>query len=216
MTYLILGEDSPTKDQKIAELKRKYLTSPDAFHFDYEMLYASKLDPADLKKALLSLPVTAPQRFVFLREAHKLKAQQQTIIADFLAAAVDKTVLAMESDQWTESDSFVRKIKPFVKITGAAAAENVNVFDMTRAMTRKQPGEALKILFDLIGSGIHPLQIMGGLVWFWGKTAGQIPAQRHKKGLRMLQEADLNIKRSRLKEDYALEILVVKLCGLLG
>ena len=60
------------------------------------------------------------------------------------------------------------------------------------------------------------LQLMGGLVWFWGKLKQRISAEKFKKGLLHLQEADLNIKRSRIKAEYALEVLVVKLCLLIA
>ena len=34
-----------------------------------------------------------------------------------------------------------------------------------------------------------------------------------ESGLLAMQEADLNIKRSRIKPEYALEVLIVKLCS---
>jgi hypothetical protein len=41
-----------------------------------------------------------------------------------------------------------------------------------------------------------------------------MPPAKFEKGLLALGEADLNIKRSRLKPEQALELLVVKLCAL--
>ena len=56
---------------------------------------------------------------------------------------------------------------------------------------------------------------MGALVWFWGKSQDRMPGERFRKGLLVLQEADVNIKRSRLKPEYAVEVAVIKLMRLL-
>ena len=83
-------------------------------------------------------------------------------------------------------------------------------------MTARNPVEALKILGNLLVEENHPLQIMGGLIWFWGKSRTRLSADQFKKGLMCLQEADLNIKRSRLKPEHTLEVLVVKLSSLIA
>ena len=55
---------------------------------------------------------------------------------------------------------------------------------------------------------------MGALVWYWGKEGKACGKERFERGLKALEEADLNIKRSRLDPQYAVEKLVVEL-GLL-
>ena len=57
MTYLLLGEDSLAKDQKIIELKEEILPSADALAFDYESLDGVEVDARALRKAFLALPV---------------------------------------------------------------------------------------------------------------------------------------------------------------
>lgn len=84
---------------------------------------------------------------------------------------------------------------------------------MTKIMLRS-PAEALKMLTQLLEEGSHPLQILGGLVWFWGKSRERLSPAQFKKGLLALQEADLNIKRSRTRPEHSLEILIVKLASL--
>ena len=84
-----------------------------------------------------------------------------------------------------------------------------------RAAERSRASEALQILANLYAQDVHPLQIMGGLVWFWGKQRQKISTERFKKGLAALHKADLNVKRSRLKPEYAVEKVVVELSGLL-
>ena len=85
---------------------------------------------------------------------------------------------------------------------------------MTKKMTSGNGAEALQILNRLYDDGAHPLQIMGGMVWAWGNERSRVSAENFEKGLRELQDADLNIKRSRLNPEQAVEILVVKLASL--
>ena len=56
-------------------------------------------------------------------------------------------------------------------------------------------------------------RVTSGL-WYWGKEGKLQGKEVFKRGLKALEEADLNIKRSRLDPQYAVEKLVVEL-GLL-
>jgi len=214
MTYLFLGEDTVSKEKKLSETREKILQIPDAFKFDYDILYAHKLEPALLKETLLRLPAIGKQRFVVIKECHRLNPHNKELIVDFTAQAVLSMVLALDSDEMTEDDAFVKRLGKMVKVFYFSKGENLDVFSLTRAVAQKEKVEALKILSDLFAKGDHPLQIMGGLVWFWGKSKEKISQERFKKGLQALSEADLNIKRTRLNPEHALEILIVKLCGI--
>ena len=212
MTYLFLGEDTASKDLKIGELKNKFLPSADALKFDYEVLYAQKLEPQALKQALISLPILAKERLVVIRECHKLSPPNKDLILAYLRNP-GCCELVLDSDKWDADDSFVRKLGRAVKVTSFKKEAPLNVFNLTRAIAFKKTGEALKILSALLFHGEQPLQIMGGLVWYWKDARRKLSLEQFKKGLLALQEADLNIKRSRLKPEHALEILVVKLCA---
>lgn len=215
MHYLFLGEDSLAKDRKIAEIKKNLHPSNEALKFDYEILHAAKLAPAALKKSLLALPAVAPKRLIVIRAMAKLDSHNKKLILECLATKTLNLVLILDFDEDNPNTSFIKKLIPYVKTSYFRKGIKRNVFDMTKMMSKRNPKEALKILSDLLTSGDHPLQIMGALVWFWGKRQNQLSADRFKKGLLMLKEADVNIKRSRLKPEYALEVVVVKLCLLL-
>jgi len=90
-----------------------------------------------------------------------------------------------------------------------------NVFDMTKLMSAGRAKDALNMLNGFYTDGTHPLAIMGGLVWYWGKEGRALPKEKFERGLKSLEEADLNIKRSRLEPEYAVEKVVVELTGLL-
>ena len=215
MSYFILGEDRTLKDQKITELKKKFIVSSDILVFDHDVLDAQKLSAENLKKTLLALPTLASHRLVIIHNVHKLDAQNQKIIQDFFKAKNVKTVLILESQTLKPQDSFVKSLGSAVHVIHCALPQPLNVFDMTKAMGLRRADEALKILYQLVSDGNHPLQIMGGLSWYWGKCRERVSRLKFQKGLSVLQEADLNIKRSRLKPEQAVEVAVVKLCGLL-
>jgi len=216
MIIFLLGEDKDRRDARIEEIRKEYLLSPEARNFDHDVLYAHKLEPQELKKSLISFPALAPRRLIFIHECHKLTAPLKDMIAEFAESDQAHAVLVMISAQIGAGDSFVRKLKSRARVEDWGKEGKQNVFDMTRAMTRRRAPEALKILSALLSEGAHPLQIMGGLVWFWGKTRPRLSAENFQKGLEALQGADLNIKRSRIKPDMAVEVAVVKLCELMN
>ncbi len=211
MAYLFLGEDHPAKETKLAEIKQKILTPPEAVKFDYEILHSHKLSAEDLKKSLASLPVIAKERLVVVRECHKLNAHNKELILEFVKNPYSPCVLVLDSD--SASDAFLQKLEKLTKVVRFKAEIKLNAFDLTKAIERRQGAEALKILSELLQQGDYPLQIMGALVWHWEKSRQRLARDEFQKGLRALQEADMNIKRSRLNPDHALELLVVKLVG---
>ncbi len=211
MHVLLLGEDSHQKTQVIQSLKSEILPK-EAGEFDYDVLYGHKLSAGELKKTLMALPAVASKRIIVLHQADKLEADQKEILSEFLSSDQTAVILVLESNQWTEADRFVKKILKYVKVSGAVAGKGDDIFSVTRFISSGQPAAALKVLRSLLENGEHPLKMMGGLVWFWGNRAkGRVSAEKFKKGLLHLQEADLCLKRSRLASDHAIEVLVTQL-----
>jgi hypothetical protein len=133
---------------------------------------------------------------------------------EFLSAKLSHAVLILDCAALPERDSLWAEIRSFAKVHETRKGVKENVFDMTKKMTAGNGAEALQILNRLYDDGAHPLMIMGGVVWAWGNERGRVSAENFEKGLRELQDADLNIKRSRLDPEQALEIVVVKLAAL--
>src|SRR5436190_17474173 len=170
------------KDAKVAAWKQEYLVPEGSHDFDYEVLHGTKCDPLVLKKALMALPALAQKRVVILRDCHKLSEHNQELLSEFGASNHDHLILICESSQWEPTHSFIKAFKLSAKIVDTGRAEKQNVFHMTKAISRRKGDEALKILSDLFFDGIHPLQIMGGLVWYWGSERPRMSANRFEKG----------------------------------
>jgi len=99
MIYLFLGEDRAAKEQRIAEVKTKHLSSGDALKLDYELLYGSKVDPSVLKKSLIALPAISQKRLVLIRTVEKLNTQNKKILLDFVQSTNEHVVLILDSDE---------------------------------------------------------------------------------------------------------------------
>ncbi len=214
MTYLLLGEDSLAKDQKITELRDEILPSGDALAFDYESLDGTEVEARALQKALLTLPVMGRRRLIVLRAVHKLDAQAKEILLRYVAQKRDDVVIVLEAGDTQAANAFMKSLATYSKVINVATRKRQNVFDVTNALAARDPVAACMVLNNLFAQGDHPLQIMGGLIWFWGKSRPGLSDENFRKGLEVLQEADLNIKRSRLKPEHGMELLVVKLAGL--
>ncbi len=213
MVYLLLGEDLKSKDAKISQIKSVCFKDPQALHFDFEALDAHGLPADTLKKALLILPVLSAKRLVLLRNAHQIKAADAAVLRQFLKQPAAHIDLVLEAK---ELKSEFKDIAALCTVSKFGVAEPDNVFDMTRLMAAGRAKDALKMLHTFYEGGTHPLQIMGGLVWFWGKEGRSLRKEKFERGLKALEDADLNIKRSRIDPEYAVEKAVVELTGLLN
>lgn len=212
MIYLFLGEPSPSKDQQIALLRDKIMPDQAVRAFDYDALDGYKLDSAVLKQALLALPAVSKKRLILIRNANKLMADQENMLRDFGVPHPSTHVIL----DWNAGAAklFEKKCVGNLKVFRSVVEKKETVFDMTRLMQRR-PEEALKILNQLYADGQHPVQILGALVWFWGTQRNQLSVSNYTKGLQELQEADMRVKRSRLKPEQAVEVALLKLCLLI-
>ncbi|HNV23336.1 MAG TPA: hypothetical protein PLH56_00610 [Candidatus Omnitrophota bacterium] len=225
MLCLLLGDDRIAKDQKIDALKKKYLPSLEALSFDYISVQVhQKLDPDGLKKKLLDLPAVAKKRVVLLTMAQKLNDQHKQIIIDFLKTSHDHLILIIDSDQEDSKNAFIKELKYHAQkeIFFFSTGVKKTVWNMIDAIKARKQAEALNILsqlFDDVQEApvASALKIMGALIWAWGdmKKHRRLSSEQFKKGLLVLQEADLNIKRTRMDVIHAVEICVIKLSCLL-
>jgi DNA polymerase III delta subunit len=214
MIYLILGDDLPAVDARISEIKNKFFKdSQEALAFDFDNLDARELGADTLKQAFLTLPVIAPHRLIILRQVHKLKPADIQVLNNFCQKPAKHCDVILESSENTLKGE-LKDLSLYSKASVLSKPEGPNAFDMAKLITARRSGDALKMLNGLYRENVPALKIMGALVWYWGQEGKQLGKERFKQGLKALEEADFNIKRSRLDPQYAVEKVVVEL-GLL-
>lgn len=216
MAYLLVGHDPQKKDEKINGLKAKILKDPSAVAFDLEVLSAHKLDPDELKKSLMSLPHVAAQRLVVIRQCERLTEYNRDLLLGALSEKSKSLVLVLDFDDVDPKSAFFLKIKQLTQPLSVEIEKQANVFDMARLISARDTVGAIKMLHQIMGNSTHPLQVMGGLVWYWAKERERLGADRFVQGLMVLEEGDLNIKRSKLDPQHAVEKVVVELALLQG
>ena len=216
MFYLFIGDDFLAKDQKISEAKKKALPTSAARQLDCETLYAEQCSRDDLIKSFVSLPVASAKRLVIVRNCHKLKEDKKEAILTYLKRKDIPIDVILDFDEEPSDKNFLKTALSFSQVLYFKTQPVKNLFDMTNAMSARKPAEALKNLSELLKEGNHPLQVLGGMIWFWGKKKGSVSGEYFRRGLLAIAQADLNIKRSKIEPQYALEILVLKLCSLIA
>ncbi len=213
MIYLLVGQNNLSKENKISEIKSQALSFKEAISFDYDVLHAHRLDSDVLKKSLISLPTIAKKRVVLMRQFDDITPQCKKIILETFSQVKDSLILILDIEQLSAKDAFVKQLGSEATILNFGNKRKVSVFDLTKAIAAKSKAESLKLLYEILESGDHPLQIIGAIVWGWKKLRSRMSAEKFQEGLASLRETDFSIKRSRLKPEYALEVLVVKLCS---
>ncbi|MEK6567681.1 MAG: hypothetical protein AABZ27_02945 [Candidatus Omnitrophota bacterium] len=220
MLYLFAGEDELAKQEKINSLKSELLKK--GFEdFNFEFFYAKELTLPLFKESLSRLPLESPQRIIVIKDVFKLKDE----LKDYFAAQIEKLpadlILILESAVIPKEESgFFNKISRRGKVILFKAKEKIDAFGLARAIERKDADSALNMLVDLFRNGEKPERILGALRYRFVKSdnfssaADSLRLKEKKEKVGLLMEADLNLKTGKVKPEFALEALVVKLCGL--
>ena len=215
MFYLFVGEDVLYKDKQIEDIKNKYLKDNNAKLFDYKLLHGHKLSLKELKRGLCSTPVASKKRIVVIRDIDKLTDINKDLLLSFLNESKEHIELILDVKSVDKKKKFFSTLLKKVKLVEFKTAKKKNIFDVTNALKQNNPTLALKTVHELFHQGEHPLKLMGGLIWFWGSIKTRLTEKAFKKGLYLLQDTDLNIKRSRMDPEYAIEFLIIRLLSLI-
>ena len=227
MLYLFIGEDESAKQEKIHSLKSEVLKK--GFEdFNYEAFYAKELTLPALKEALsrlpvrqAGLPVESPQRIMMIKDVFGLQDE----LKDYFTAQIEKLpkdlIIILEAAVIPKEESaFFNKISKYGKVIPFKTKERINAFGLARAIERKDADSALNMLVDLFRSGEKPERILGALRYQFVKSDSfsaapdSLKLKEKKEKVSLLLETDLNLKTGKVKPEFALETLVVKLCGL--
>jgi DNA polymerase III delta subunit len=211
--YLLIGEDNLSKDIQINRLRQEFLTK-ELEQFNLDILYARDLNLIDLQKALSCLPIKAKKRIIVVKDAQNLKEEIQDFLLQYAQKPPNQTILVLDINRkiLKEDNQFVERISKFACVSGFKEPVRVDTFTLSRQIDLHRPDYALRLLNQLLKNGEKPERILGGLRYACERDITN-PLKTRKR-IKLILGCDIEIKTGRLKPVFALEKLVVKLCGL--
>jgi DNA polymerase III delta subunit len=210
MNYLFVGEETQPKESKLKTLKNEILAQRTA-EFNCDTLFAPGLTLKTLQEKLKFSPAAAQSRMIIIRQAGLLKDDIKDFIASYLAKPYPSVTLILDTDRYNPKDIFIQKISRFMKVYRSRDTIHADSFVLHRQIELKRADSALKLLRQLLEEGQKPEMILGGLRYCWSREV--IPQALKKRKLKALLNCDIEIKTGRLRADFALEKLVLKLCS---
>lgn len=210
MVYLFLGSDTLSKDAQLKKIRQQFL-SKDTEQFNLDILFAKELTLKGLQERLLSLPVNSAKRIVIVKDTQNLKEDSREFVLKYVKAPFKQVILILDINQEIRRDSFISSLQKYAKIIRFAEARAPDVFTLSRLIELRKADYALKLLNQLLKAGERPERILGGLRYAWEKEGRDLAEMRRR--FKLLLNCDIDIKTGRLKPDFALEKLVVNLCG---
>ena len=210
MVYLFIGQDIAAKEIQLKKIKREFL--PSEFQdFNLDTLYAREISLKDIQERFLSIPLKSIRRIVIIKDAHLLDESSRDFLLTFSKKSSKELVLVLDFPQSDHKDTFIKDISTAATVLRFKEIVNPDTFVLNRQIELKRAGAALDLLNQLLKNGEAPERILGGLRYAWEKQ--DIASLSAKRKLKLLLRCDLEIKTGRLKPAFALEKLVVSLCG---
>ena len=211
MVYVFIGEDSFSKDIQIKRLKQEFLAK-ELEQFNLDTLYSKELTLKELQERFLCLPLKAKKRIIIIKDARGLKEEIKEFILKYVKKPNTEIILVLDIDRQDRKDEFINHISRFAKVYRFKETLPLDTFTLNRQIALKRPDYALRVLNKLLEEGERPERILGGLRYAWERETSS-PLEMRRK-LRLLLSCDIEIKTGKLKPPFALERLVINLCGL--
>jgi len=211
MFYIFIGEDNLSKEARLRRIKEEALPAH-LENFNFDVLYAKDTSLKDLQEKLLFLPVKSAKRIVVIKQAQALKADVKNFLSEYARKEAKGMIVVLDFDHSDHGDSFLRDISGYSRVIRFKETLNPDAFLLSRQIDLKRADAALSVLSQLFKKGERPERIMGGLRSSWERKA--MTQLELKKRIKLLLNCDIDIKKGRLRPEFALERLVVRLCGL--
>ncbi len=210
MVYLFIGQDSLSKDLQLKKLRQEFLPKSTE-QFNLDILYAKDLSLKGLQEKFLSLPVGNPKRIIVIKNAQDLKDDSREFLSNYVLKPYPQLVLVLDISNSEKNEAFVRGLSKHSQVVRFKEVIPPNTFTLSRFIQQRKADLALHILKQLLDDGEKPERILGGLRYVWEKDP--LSPLESRRRLKLLLNCDIDIKKGRLKPAFALEKLVISLCG---
>lgn len=209
MTYLFVGEDEHSKDIELKRIKQE-LFAPQLESFNFETLYAKELDLRTLQKKFLQFPAKATRRLILIRDADKLSPDVKEYLLSYFRRPFSHVVLVLDVRRIDRRDSFFNRISGPRKLVNFREPIELSAFTLARQVLQRRLKPALNLLRQLLLKGERPEKILGAIRYQLNQE--MLDPEERKKKLSFLLNCDIDIKTGRLKPEFALERLFLRLC----
>ena len=208
--YLITGQDAPAKDKAIKEIKSKYMPVLTE-QFNLDIVYAKDLTLKDVQEKLLYLAASSGSRMIVIKQASALKKDIKDYLEKYAQAPDPSVILVLEMEGFDRNDRFTLAIAANATTRQFRQEIHNSVFALADEIRSGKTAGSLMMLNQLLKKGQKPELILGALRSGLSRNTVDIAYMRRLN--KMLLECDMAIKTSSLKPSFALERLVVRLCG---
>ncbi len=210
MVYLLIGQDVLAKETQLKKIKQELLPHQ-LQDFNLDTLYAKEITLKDIQERFLAIPLKALKRIIVIKDADFLNKESRNFILEYAKKQNKQLVLVLDFAQYDYKDEFIKGISKHASLLRFKETVDPDTFALSRQIELKKTDLALRILNQLLKNQEAPEKILGGLRFVWEKQ--NMHNALAKKKLKLLLSCDLEIKTGRLKPAFALEKLVVSLCG---
>jgi len=210
MVYLLIGADVAAKETQLKKIKQESLPK-ELQDFNLDTLYAKEITLKDIQERFLGIPLKSARRIIVIKDAHSLSEESLDFFLAHSKKPHKQLVLVLDFEHYDYKNEFIKKIAPHAHLLRFKEEVNPDTFALSRQIELRKTDSALRLLNQLLKGGQAPERILGGLRYAWEKQG--IERSRARKKLRLLIGCDIEIKTGRLPPAFALEKLVVSLCG---
>ena len=210
MVYLLIGTDVAAKETFSKKIKLEFLPK-ELQDFNLDTLYSKEITLKDIQERLLALPLKSAKRIIVIKDAHSLNEESRNFLLVYSKKPNNKLVLILDFEHYDYKDEFIKGISPQAHIQRFKEIISPDTFALSRQIVLRKTDLALRLLNQLLKNGQAPERILGGLRYAWEKQGTEGAVARKK--LKLLLSCDIEIKTGRLSPTFALEKLVISLCG---
>jgi DNA polymerase III delta subunit len=211
--YLLAGQDIPAKDAALEQIKAACLPAQQTRDFNLDIVHGRDMTVQSLQEKLLFLPLESGNRLVIIRHCQDLKADAKRFLVEYCGQPHPGITLVLDFDRYDQKEACIAALSSAGRLQVFKQEYSQNVFDLSRAIEAGKTAESLRILNHLLDKGEKPEMLLGGL------RASLTRKVSPKKALtvnQLLLQCDVTVKTGSLKPLFALERLIVSLCGLRG
>ena len=209
MNYLFVGEDEFSKDVKLEKIKQE-LNLAKLYLFNFEILYPKNLDLKTLQEKLLILPIKSRKRLILIKDAPALSVDIKQYLLSWFRKPFPHISLILDARRINARDHFFNQISSRVRLINFRQSKEINAFTLARQISYGKIKLAMRLLRQLLLQGERPEKILGALRYQLKQE--RLDFVERRKKLNFLLNCDIDIKTGRLKPEFALERLLIRLC----